>query len=135
MSDIFPYYYIVFNSLFIEKETMKVPVFTRRSHAGLFFFVTADDPFVLASVVLFVVEGFTIRLGIVTDVFDVDGNGRRIVLVDLVARDRDVDDDDDDIVAFVLAVLLLFNEFVARLDVETGVFDVEVKGRRILLVE
>lgn len=118
----------------IDKESDD---FTRRSHAGLFFFVTVDDPFVLASAVLFVLEGFAMRFVVVAGVFDVDDNVRRITVVGLVAGaldDDDADDDDDDTLVFVLAVLLVFNEVVVRLTVETGGFDVDAKGRRRMVL-
>lgn len=115
----------------IDKESDD---FTRRSHAGLFFFVTVDDPFVLASAVLFVLEGFAMRFVVVAGVFDVDDNVRRITVVGLVAGALDEDDDGDDTLVFVLAVLLVFNEVVVRLTVETGGFDVDAKGRRRMVL-
>lgn len=80
------------------------------------------------------------RLGVVTGAFDVDDNVRRKALVGLLIADDGLDieddDDDDDTLVFVLAVVaLLFNDVVVRLVVETGVFDVDANGRRMVLVE
>lgn len=99
-----------------------------------------DDPFVFAPAVLFVFEVFGMRLGIVTGSFDVDANVRRKALVGLTADGLDMDDDDekedDDTLVFVRAVVvLLFNEVVVRLAVESDVFDVEANGRRMVWVE